>query len=99
MPGFPNGLLFAPKLCMSYCWKNAMLLFVEEGARLMPLKLGLTPIADGPTWGEIRGFDKGVDMSLLLTFSYFLKADMLSDLSLKSRLPFPLMIWLDVFRS
>lgn len=99
MPTFPNGLLLAPKLYMSYYWKNAMLLLVVEGARLMPLKLGFTPMADGPTWGETRGFDRGVDMSLLLTFSYFLKADILSDLSLKSRLPFPLIIWLDVFRS
>ena len=72
-----------------------MLLFVAEGARLMPLKLGFIPIADGPTWGEIRGFDIGFDKSLLFTFSYFsyfLKADMLSDLSLKSLLPLPLMI-------
>ena len=61
---------------------------------------------EGWTDGEYIGFESGVLRSLLLIFSYFLKADMLSDLSRKSllrklslQLPAPLMIWLDALRS
>ena len=69
-----------------------MLLLVAEVPKFMPLKGGFTPSVEGPTCGDTMGFDNGVDISLLFIFSYFLKADMLSDLSLKSLLPLPLMI-------
>ena len=95
----PNIRLFGAKLCISYYWKKAMLLLVAEVPKFMPLKGGLTPKVEGPTYGDTIGFDNGVDISLLFIFSYFLKADMLSDRSLKSLLPLPLIIWLDAFLS
>ena len=69
-----------------------MLLLVAEVPKFMPPKGGLTPSIEGPTYGDTIGFDNGVDISLLFIFSYFLKADMLSDRSLKSLLPLPLII-------